>query len=156
MLEKTDSFLEFELLCCEYINLIRMGQYLAACMALRQGISSMKLNTTHQSIVSKLTFALASPKALPSISDHLERLLKEFKKSFTEFYAVSFDQTFSRYLSLGFSALKSVCCSCQQKRNPDICPLCVELSTKITSRIPMLTAETSSLKCRVNGSIMDE
>jgi hypothetical protein len=47
---------------------MKMGQYFAACTALREGISQMKLNPLHHSIISKLTFALASPNSLPPVS----------------------------------------------------------------------------------------
>ena len=58
-------------------------------------------------------------------------------------------------LSIGFSALKSMCCTDHCRRNDEVCPICSEDAYVVGKRVPMLTKEESSLKCRVNGSIMD-
>lgn len=56
---------------------------------------------------------------------------------------------------MGLSALKTVCCSDEDKRNPEVCPVCADNAEALTVRVPMLTREGSCLICRVNGSIMD-
>jgi macrophage erythroblast attacher len=71
-------------------------------------------------------------------------------------YYVSFEDPLPQKLAIGLSTLKSVCCCDPSKRNEDVCPLCVEHAVEVARRVPMLTKEGSSLKCRVNGSIMDE
>ena len=58
-------------------------------------------------------------------------------------------------LTIGFSALKCLCCNDANKRNIEVCPFCEVDAVIASNRVPLLTKEGSYLKCRVNGSIMN-
>ena len=82
-------------------------------------------------------------------------MLNAFRKAFADIYCLSFEPALPEKLAVSFSALKSVCCHKTNKRNGEVCPVCVDNSVEVAGRIPMLTKEGSSPNCRVNGSVMD-
>lgn len=112
------------------------------------------MTAQQHSKVAKLTYLLLDP-SLSTLQEDLATLKKSFKKAVSDIYLVSFESGFEGEVAVGVSTLKTVCCG-GQSRNAEVCPLCGETARVLTAGVPMLTKESSSLKCRINNTIMDE
>lgn len=157
MLNKLESPLEFDLLCCQYVSLLLAGQAVDGCLLLRERLGSLTLTPAQKKTVQKLTlFLVVMELQQPYLPYYLRTLKASFMASACQIYGVSLESVLERHLSVGISALKSICCCREELRNQEVCPICTPLPNLLGKSIPQLTKSVSSLKCRINHSIMDE
>ena len=82
----------------------------------------------------------------------LQETNEVFLETFSKIYQISFIAKFDKIIGIGISVLKSI--SCQDEKYAYDCPTCSPSIQKLTQSIPMVMRNQSSLKCRINNSVM--
>lgn len=123
-------------------------------MLLRNCFKGATLSENDKHEIGKLMMMLIKRES--DVDKYFVRTERLFKEAVSKIYHIDFNSHLDKTIAIGVSVLKTVCCSHSETKNPQICPICEPKTNKFSQKIPMIARNESSLKCRINQSIMNE